>query len=124
MEKTYIQKLETLESEYETTQRMIEDEIEEAFYEKQQFARSLESVLENYRYHYQQANFSESINMSAVYNLLEQCKEDGDMIVNQTIKELEYEQEENKLNHRKESRKIEDELTLLKEKERGNDYEQ
>lgn len=124
MERTYINKLLDLESEYEKNQKKIEEELEEAFYEKQKFSRELESLSENYRYHYQQAEYSEPVNMSRVYHLLEQCKDDGDRVVNQTMKELKNKQEENKIHYKKQTRLIEDELTLFKEKERKKENEQ
>lgn len=123
MERTYLNKLAELESEYENNQRKLEKELEEAFYEKQKFGRELENLSENYRYHYQQAEYSEPINMSRVYHLLEQCKDDGDRVVNQTMKELENKQEENTIHYKKQSRLIEEELTLLKEKERKKENE-
>ncbi|MGM0217573.1 hypothetical protein [Enterococcus sp. AZ126] len=118
MERTYLNQLAELESEYEKNQRNIEEELEEAFYEKQKFGRELENLSENYRYHYQKAQYSESINMSSVYHLLEQCKDDGDKVVNSTMKELENKQEENTIHYKKQTQSIEDELTLFKEKER------
>lgn len=123
MERTYINQLADLESEYEKNQRKSEEELEEAFYEKQKFGRELENLSENYRYHYQQAEYSEPVNMSRVHHLLEQCKEDGDRVVNQTMKELENKQEENTIHYKKQTRLIEDELTLLKEKERKKENE-
>lgn len=117
MERTYINQLAELESEYEKNQRKIEEELEEVFYEKQKFSRELENLSENYRYHYQQAEYSEPINMSRVYHLLEQCKDDGNRVVNRTMKELENKQEENTIHYKKQTQLIEDELTLLKEME-------
>lgn len=124
MERTYINILSELESEYEKNQRKIEEEIEEAFYEKQKFSRELENLAENYRYHYQQAEYSEPVNMSIIYHLLEQCKDDGDRVVNQAMKELENKQEENTIHYKKQTRLIEDELTLFKENERKKENEQ
>lgn len=119
MERTYLNQLAELESEYEKNQRNIEEELEEAFYEKKKFGRELENLSENYRYHYQKAQYSESINMSSVYHLLEQCKDDGDKVVNSAMKELENKQEETTIHYKKQTQSIEDELTLFKEKERN-----
>lgn len=123
MERTYLNQLADLESEYEQNQRRLEEELEEAFYEKQKFGRELENLSENYRYHYQKADYSEPINMSRVHHLLEQCKDDGDRIVNRAMKDLENKQEENTFHYRKQTQAIEAELTLLKEKERKKENE-
>ncbi|MDA9472943.1 hypothetical protein [Enterococcus sp. 5H] len=123
MERTYINQLTELESEYEQNQRTIEEELEEVFYEKQKFGRELENLSENYSYHYQQAEYSEPINMSRVYHLLDQCKDDSDRVVNQTVKELENRQEENTIHYKKQTQLIEDELTLFKEMERKKEDE-
>lgn len=118
MERTYINQLAELESEYKRNQRTIEEELEKVFYEKQKFGRELENLSENYRYHYQQAEYSEAINMRRVYHLLDQCKDDSDRVVNHTVKELENRQEENTIHYKKQTQLIEDELTLFKETER------
>lgn len=123
MEKVYLRKLEDLELEYEKKQRTIEESIEEALYDKRQFNRELENLSENYRYHYQQANFSEPIAMRTVYHLLEQCQGEGNRVVTQTVRDWEDEKEENRISYRKETQSIEDELTLFKEKERGQEHE-
>jgi vacuolar-type H+-ATPase subunit I/STV1 len=124
MNRTFLTKLEDLEIDYEQQKRKLEDEIEEAFYEKQIFSRELEDLSESYRYHYEQAGFSEPVNMRSVYNLLDQGREEGDRIVNQTIRELENEREERKTFYKNETQRLEDELALLNQKERGTEHEQ
>lgn len=93
MNRALLTKFENLETDYEHQQKRLENKIEEAFYEKQTFSRSLENLSENYRYHYEQGGFSEPIDMRKVYHIVDQGREDGNSIVNQTINKLEDERE-------------------------------
>lgn len=121
VEKTYLNRLNRLEEDYHREQQRLEASLEVVFSEKQQFRRELEDLSENYRYHYQQAEFDEPINMNRVYHQLEQCQDEGNQLVNRTTGKLEEQKEESKWLYQKETKQIEDKLTLLKEKEDENE---
>ena len=120
MQKTYKNKLDNLEKDYQKQQKQFDEELESVFFENKQFRRELEGLSENYRYHYQQADFEEPINMNKVYHMLERCQEEGNQLVNQATRKLEDSKEESSQTYKKESKKMEDEWLLLKEKE-GNE---
>jgi hypothetical protein len=121
VKKTYLNQLNRLEENYQKEQQQIEATLEAVFSEKQQFRRELEGLAENYRYHYKQAEFDEPINMNRVYYQLEQCQDKGNQLVNKTINKLEEQKEESKSRHQKETKQLEDKLTLLKEEEVENE---
>lgn len=123
MKQTILKKLDDLEHDYGKKQNQLEEEIEETLAVKQKFGRELEEVFERYCYYYNQADYTEPIATNQVYGLVDRHREDGEHSINQRVKGLENDREENRMTYQKESRLIEDDFERYMEKERVKEYE-
>lgn len=120
MERTYLNRLDRLEADYKKDQRQLESSLEAVYSEKQNFRRELEALAENYRYQYRQIESDAPLNMNRVYQQLEHCQAEGNQLVQRSLNKLEIKKEESRLVYWQETKKVEEELTLLKVKERKN----
>ncbi|MDK2802055.1 MAG: hypothetical protein KFW09_01610 [Oscillospiraceae bacterium] len=110
MEKQIRQKIEISEKKYFDNKKHIEKEIDLVRGEGRDFNRRLDEIAECIRYN----SDSEEMEISSIYRLIDQAKQDGELVVKKELSLLEYKLEENQIEYNDQLSDYEGELFSLR----------